>query len=129
MIWVSSLMKCRVRLNHWYQQDGAPPHWALVVRNHLNSVYQNRWIGRGGPVAWPPRSPDLTPLDFVLWGHVKGRVYETRLGTVEELRDRIENAFRGITPGMLRRVHLNTIERANQCIGQNGQTVQHLFYK
>jgi hypothetical protein len=25
-----------------------------------------RRIGRGGPIAWPPRSPDLTPLDSFL---------------------------------------------------------------
>lgn len=27
-----------------------------------------RWIGRGGPIRWPPRPPDLTPLDFCLGG-------------------------------------------------------------
>ncbi|GFV88973.1 hypothetical protein TNCV_4911751 [Trichonephila clavipes] len=31
----------------------------------------------GGPVAWPPRSPDLSPLDFFLWGAMKGLVYDT----------------------------------------------------
>lgn len=47
-----------------FQQDGAPPHWGLMVRDYLNSKYPNRWIGRDGPMRWPPRSPDLTPLDF-----------------------------------------------------------------
>jgi hypothetical protein len=28
--------------------------------------YEGKWIGRGGPVAWPPRSPDLTPSDFFM---------------------------------------------------------------
>ncbi|GBL73687.1 hypothetical protein AVEN_230681-1 [Araneus ventricosus] len=37
--------------------------------------YPGRWIGRGGPVLWPPRSPDLTSLDFFLWGHLKELVY------------------------------------------------------
>ncbi|PNF27274.1 hypothetical protein B7P43_G05160, partial [Cryptotermes secundus] len=31
-------------------------------------------IGRGGPVTWSPRSPDLTPLDYFLWGYVKNSV-------------------------------------------------------
>jgi hypothetical protein len=29
------------------------------------------WFGRGGKIAWPPRSPDLTPLDFSVWGYIK----------------------------------------------------------
>ncbi|KAE8745037.1 hypothetical protein FOCC_FOCC008349 [Frankliniella occidentalis] len=56
------------RRDHWFQQDGAPPHFGINVRNHLDQRYPQHWIGRAGPVAWPPRSPDLTPLDFFLWG-------------------------------------------------------------
>ena len=26
-------------------------------------------------IAWPPRSPDLTRMDFFLQGHIKGKVY------------------------------------------------------
>ncbi len=33
----------------------------------LNKKFPNKWIGRGGPFSWPPRSPDLTPLNFFLW--------------------------------------------------------------
>ena len=32
------------------------------------------WIGRGRTIAWPPRSPDLTPLDFSVWRYVKEKV-------------------------------------------------------
>ena len=52
----------------WHLPDpnGAPPHWGLVVREFLDQTFPNRWIGRDGPIAWPPRSPDLTPLDFFM---------------------------------------------------------------
>ena len=36
-----------------------------------DNTFLERWIGRGGPAAWPPRSPDINPLDFFLWGYVK----------------------------------------------------------
>ena len=49
-----------------FQQDGAPPHWGLIIRDFLNETFPNRWIGRNGPTPWPPRSPDITPLDFFL---------------------------------------------------------------
>jgi len=42
----------------WYMHDGAPTHFVHNVREHLNTVFGQRWIGRGGPVAWPSRSPD-----------------------------------------------------------------------
>lgn len=58
-----------------FQQDGAPPHFALRVRERLNEKFPGQWIGRGGPILWPPRSPDLSPLDFFLWGYVKDTVY------------------------------------------------------
>ncbi|GBN88525.1 hypothetical protein AVEN_69918-1 [Araneus ventricosus] len=44
---------------------------------------------RGGPVAWPPRSPNLNPLDFFFWGHMKSLVYETRVDSAEDLVARI----------------------------------------
>ena len=53
-----------------FQQNGAPCHFALSVRQFLNESVSNRWIGIDGPISWPPRSPDLSPLDFFLWGHV-----------------------------------------------------------
>ena len=43
-----------------FQQDGAPPHYAVVTREYLDMKLPNRWIGRGGHIAWPARSPDLT---------------------------------------------------------------------
>jgi hypothetical protein len=49
-------------------QDGAPPHFALDVRDWLDRRFSGRWLCRRGPHEWPARSPDLTPCDFFLWG-------------------------------------------------------------
>ena len=54
-----------------FQQGGAPSRWGSDVRLFLDATFPNRWIGRDGPTPWPPRSPDITPLDFFLWGYVK----------------------------------------------------------
>jgi len=35
----------------WMQQDGTSPHYAHNVRNTLNQMFPNRWIGRGGLVS------------------------------------------------------------------------------
>ena len=82
----------QVRQRLWFQHDGVPAHTDLDVREYLNEVYPNRWIGRGGPVQRPPRSPDLTPMDFFIWGKMKSLVYETPIETPEELVARVAEA-------------------------------------
>jgi hypothetical protein len=47
-----------------FQQDGAPAHFAVDVRQYLDYHFPNRWIGKGDPIRWIPRSPDLTLLIF-----------------------------------------------------------------
>ena len=74
-----------------FHQDGAPPHYLREVREYLNTRFPGRWIGRAAPLAWPPRSPDLTPLDFFLWGFVKDRVFVPPLpANAVELRNNIK---------------------------------------
>ena len=61
------------------QHDGAPPHSSREVRNFLNSRFSGRWIGRGSPHHWPARSPDLSPLDYCVWGWMKELVYSEKV--------------------------------------------------
>lgn len=58
----------QLRETMWLQNDGCPAHYAVIVREYLNATYPERWIGRLGPILWPPRSPDLNPLDFFTGG-------------------------------------------------------------
>ena len=48
----------------WFQQDGATSHTVRVMIDLLKGKFGERVISRNGPVEWPPRSCDLTPLDF-----------------------------------------------------------------
>ncbi|GFX97851.1 uncharacterized protein TNCV_4905021 [Trichonephila clavipes] len=73
----------------WFQHDGAPAHFSGDVRYYLDVTFGQQWIGRGGPVRWPARSPDLSCLDFYFWGHMKSLVYDTPVDNAEELVARI----------------------------------------
>jgi hypothetical protein len=55
-----------VRQRLWFQHDGDPAQYGEDFRQWLNATYPGRWTGRGGPIAWPHRPPDLTPMDFFL---------------------------------------------------------------
>ena len=111
----------QVRQRLWFQHDRAPAHFALDVREYLNNVFLNRWIGRSGPVQWPPRSPDLTPTDFFIWGEMKCLVYETPIDTPEELVVHVAEAAAIIreTQSFSRRYQL--------CINVNGRQFQQLL--
>ena len=54
--------------NIWFQQGGATCHTANATLNLLRPIFENRIISKRGDVNWPPRSCDLTPLDYFLWG-------------------------------------------------------------
>lgn len=117
------------RRNIWFQHDGAPAHFQNSVRQYLDRTYPNRWIGRGGPVQWPPRSPDLTPLDFYLWGHMKALVYETPVTSDMDLIGRIAEAAARVrdTPGQFERVRESMRRRCETCILANGRNFEHLL--
>lgn len=84
-----------------FQQDGAPPHWGINVRNFLDTTFPGRWIGRDGPTCWLPRSLDITSLDFFLWGYVKDKVYATSIEDLDTLKQRISEVIASVTPDML----------------------------
>ncbi|GBN02190.1 hypothetical protein AVEN_59418-1 [Araneus ventricosus] len=44
------------------------------VQQYIVDTFQQQVIGYGGCIEGPPRSPDLNPLDFFLWGYIKQRV-------------------------------------------------------
>ena len=73
----------------YLQNNGSPPHYTNRVWEFLNEISPNRWLGRGGSIAWPPRSPDETKLDYYIWGKRQTFVYETQVDSLAALRRRI----------------------------------------
>lgn len=107
-----------------FMQDGAPPHYLREVRGALNACFPNGWIGRGAPIAWPPRSPDLTPLDFFLWGYIKNIVYAEKIRDLDHLRERISAAILTVTPEMIARTWQEIDYRLDICRATNGAHIE-----
>jgi len=76
-----------------FQHDGCPAHTGRIVKDFLNEKYGDNWIGRNGPIQWPPRSPDLNSLDFFIWGRAKELVYTEEIRDIEHLKQKIDDAF------------------------------------
>ncbi|GFV45094.1 transposable element Tc3 transposase [Trichonephila clavipes] len=88
----------------WFQQDGATCHTARATIDLLKDTFGDRLISRFGPVNWPPRSCDLTPLEYFLWGYVKSLVYVDKPQTLDHLEDNIRRVIADIRPQMLEKV-------------------------
>ncbi|GFV03360.1 transposable element Tcb2 transposase [Trichonephila clavipes] len=85
----------------WFQQDGTICHTARATIDLLKDTFGDRLISRFGPVNWPIRSCDLTPLDYFLWGYVKSLVYADKPQTLDHLEDNICRVIADIRPQML----------------------------
>ncbi|GFX41054.1 transposable element Tc3 transposase [Trichonephila clavipes] len=85
----------------WFQQDGATCHTARATIDLLKDTFGDRLISRFGPVNWPPRSCDLTSLDYFLWGYAKSLVYVNKPQTLDHLEDNIRRVIADIRPQML----------------------------
>ena len=94
------------------------------MRNKLDEKLPGRWIGRRGPIEWPARSPDLTPLDFFFWGFIKDKVYKTKfdLADVEHLKEEITRRIEELkaNPELLRKVTGSVSGRVQQCLDAGG---------
>jgi hypothetical protein len=106
------------------QQHGVPPHFRHHVRNHLDREMAGRWIGRGGPITLPPRSPDLIPLDFFLWGYVKNIVYQVKINDLQHLKACTRYAVATVTPNMLQATWNKVKYRLDICHSTKGAYIE-----
>ena len=79
----------RYEQNIWWFQDGAPCHRQNVVTERLRQLFGNQVVSLGQETEWPPRSPDLTPCDFFLWGYIKSRICRSPPLNIMALRESI----------------------------------------
>ncbi|GFV22324.1 transposable element Tc3 transposase [Trichonephila clavipes] len=113
----------------WFQQDGATCHTARATIDLLKDTFGDRLILRFGLVNWPPRSCDLTPLDYFLWGDVKSLVYADKPQTLDHLEDNIRRVIADIRPQMLEKVIENWTSRLDYIRASRGSPKPETIFK
>ncbi|GFV57756.1 transposase [Trichonephila clavipes] len=113
----------------WFQQDGATCHTARATIDLLKDTFGDRLISHFGPVNWPPRSCDLTPLDYFLWGYVKSLVYADKPQTLCHLEDNIHRVIADIRPQMLKKVIENWMSRLDYIRSSRGSHMPEIIFK
>uniref|UniRef100_A0A1B6KCB5 DUF4817 domain-containing protein n=1 Tax=Graphocephala atropunctata TaxID=36148 RepID=A0A1B6KCB5_9HEMI len=111
----------------FFQQDGAPPHYSVQVKQYLDAVFPHRWIGRRDAIEWPARSPDLTPLDYFLWGYIKDKVNRTQPTDLNELRHRISHEAQAIPREYIQNAVASFYNRLAHCQTTDDEHFQHLL--
>ncbi|GFV55414.1 uncharacterized protein TNCV_2463041 [Trichonephila clavipes] len=113
----------------WFQQDGTTCHTARVIIDLLKNTFGDHLISRFGPVNWPPRSCDLTPLDYFLWDFVKSLVYADKPQTLDHLEDNIRCVIAAIRPQMLEKVIENCTSRLDYIRESRGSLMPEIILK
>ena len=101
-------------------QDGAPAHTSRMSMEWLENRFPGRLLSNKSEFIWPPRSPDLNPLDFFLWGYMKEEIHRAQPGSITEVKQLIEKFMASITEDLLQRVTGQFVSRIRKCIEANG---------
>ncbi|CAK1591148.1 unnamed protein product [Parnassius mnemosyne] len=92
-------------------------------------MFPNKLISSRGDIPWPPRSPDLTPCDFFLWGYLKSRVYLNKPTTISQLKQNIHEEIAAIPRSMCQRVFQSLRSRFQECQQRNGAHLDDVIFK
>jgi len=84
------------------------------------------WLGTYRSIPWPPRSPDLSSLDFFLWGHLQSIVYAVSIQNMEHLKQRIRTTCEIHRDSIIGATNGNLLYRAELC-QENGLQFEHLL--
>ena len=111
----------------WFQQDGATPHTAVETRKLLSEKFEDRLISLKASHIWAPHSPDLSPLDFFLWGYAKDNVYKNKPTSISELKQEITTFMRAISADTCKAVIQNFAVRVRECLLHHGDHIEHVI--
>ena len=111
--------------NIWFQQDG---HTAKAKLDFLRPVFEDRIISCRADVVWPPRSCDLTLLDYYLWDAVKDKCYADKPETIDVLKDIIREAIDKIQLHTTDNMVKNFIDRVGFCMASRGSHLNEIIF-
>jgi len=122
------LARLRKLSNTVFMQDGAPAHFSLAVRGYLEETFgADRIISRGCDIPWPPRSPDLTPVDYWFWGTLRARIFHHHPpSTIQQLKQRVVEECARFSPDEFSNAVGDLSPRIELMMGVHGQHFEHL---
>ena len=119
--------------SHWMEYDAGEVHHpdaegcvvCTLFMSHCDhqaaaEALREAFIAKGTSVTWPPRSPNLAPPAFYLWGHVKEKTYKREPRNLPKLKAAVTECVRAVTARECRRVLAELRRRVEICLARNG---------
>jgi len=78
------------------------------------------------PAVWPPNSPDLNPVDYIVWIVLQEWVYRTTISDVDELKRRINSEWTALSHAVIERAVGEWRPRLRTCIRAGGGHFEHM---
>ena len=114
--------------NIWFQQDSARCHTVESTLDVSRPFFEYRIISHRADVVWLPRTCDLTPLDYYLWGAVKDKCYADKPETIHTLKDNIREAIGEIQLHTIDNVLKNCTDRVGYCMASQGSHLNEIVF-
>ena len=114
--------------NIWFQQDSAMYHTTEATLDGLGPIFKYRIISRRADVVGPPRSCDLTQLDYYLWGDVKDMCYADKPETIDTLKDNIREAISEIQLHTIDSVLKNWPDGVGYCMASRASDFNEIIF-
>ena len=111
--------------NIWFQQDGATCQTAEATFDVLRPVFEDCIISRRTDIVWPPRSCNLTPLDYYLWGAVKDKCYADK---PDALKNNIREAIDEVELHTIDNVLHNWTDRVGYCMASRSSHLNEINF-
>jgi len=82
-----------------WQQDSAPSHKSKQTQDWCKANLKKFWPW----TIWPPSSPDLSPLDYGIWGNVERKACARSHRNVDELKASVEEHWASMEEDFIKR--------------------------
>uniref|UniRef100_A0A914DG88 Tc1-like transposase DDE domain-containing protein n=1 Tax=Acrobeloides nanus TaxID=290746 RepID=A0A914DG88_9BILA len=99
-----------------FQQDSAPAHFARDTQAMLAEECPD-FITND---QWPPSSPDLNPLDYLVWSILESKACAKPHNSIDSLKEALLKAWDEIIVEMLEKIVDDFPKRLEKCIQAQG---------
>jgi len=106
-----------------FQQDSAP---ALRARDNIE-LLRRETPDFIGPDVWPANSPDLNPVDYMMWWLIQERVYQTAIQDIDDLKQRLTCIWAELKQSVVDEAIEQWRPRLRACIRAKGQHFEQLL--
>ena len=106
-----------------FQQDSGPAHRARdtiqLLRHEIPDFI--------GPDVWPANSPDLNPVDYMIWGLIQELVYQTAIQDTDDLKQCVTCVWAELKQSVFDKAIEQWRPRLRACIRAKGQHFEQLL--